>query len=220
MITLNPDGTVYCENDRIVWKGPGMREYTASDTKFRGDLLLLMNWLGGLAGRGLETLSQLYKNKENGRRNMFINAMDGQAYSFTDYHKSEAVTDARKPIVRSYPWSVTKLILIYFAVVVPFHEWACPEFPRNGYVFPDGRGFHWMTNVQTDLLERETGIHLGVEINTRTYRHFQAEFDRRLVRSGHDYDDHGDDSDDDDDNDPHDTQAAHPTQLANRWYGQ
>jgi hypothetical protein len=135
---VNPDGSVYCENGRIVWKGPGMREYTVSDTKFRGDLLLLMNWFGGLAGRGLETLSQLYKNKENGRRNMFANAMEGQGYSFTDYHKSEAVTDARKPIVRSYPWSVTKLILTYFAVVVPFHEWACPEFPRNGYVFPDG----------------------------------------------------------------------------------
>jgi len=220
MVRLNPDGSVYCENGRIMWKGPGMREYTASDTKFRGDLLLLMNWLGGLAGRGLETLSQLYKNKENGRRNMFANAMEGQGYSFTDYHKSEAVTDARKPIVRSYPWSVTKLILTYFAVVVPFHEWACPEFPRNGYVFPDGRGFHWVTNVQTDLLERETGIHLGVEINTRTYRHFQAEFDRRLVRSGHDYENHGDDSDDDDNDDPHDTQAAHPTKLANRWYGQ
>ena len=34
----------------------------------------------------------------------FVNAMEGQAYSFTEYHKSETVTDARKPIVRSYPW--------------------------------------------------------------------------------------------------------------------
>ena len=217
MVTLNADGTVHSENGRIVWKGPGMRAYTVSDTKFRKDLVLLLNWLGGLSGRGLENLSQLYKNKENGRRNIFINAMEGQAYSFTEYHKSEAVTDARKPIVRSYPWSVSKLILTYFAIVVPFHEWACPEFPRNGYVFPDGRGFHWVTNVQTDLFETETEIHLGVSINTRMYRHFQAEFDRRLARSGHNYDDHGDDSDNDD---PHDTQAAHPTQLANRWYSQ
>ena len=67
--------------------------------------------------------------------------------------------------------------------------------------------------MQTDLLETETDIHLEVTINTRMYRHFQAEFDRRLVRSSHSYDDHDDDSDDDD---SHDTQGAHPTQLANR----
>ena len=122
MVTLNSDGTVHSENGRIMWKGPGMQGYMASDMKFRRDLVLLLNWLGGVAGRGLESLSQLYKNKENGRRNIFINAMDGQGYSLTEYHKSEAVTDARKPIVRSYPWSVTKLILTYFAVVVSFHE--------------------------------------------------------------------------------------------------
>jgi len=72
-----------------------------------------------------------------------------------------------------------------------------------------------MTNVQMDLLEREMRIHLEVEINTRTYRHFQTEFDRRLVRSSHDYENHDDDSNDDNNDNSHDTQTTHPTKLAN-----
>jgi hypothetical protein len=57
---------------------------------------------------------------------------------------------------------VTKLILTYFAVIIPFHEWACPEFPRNGYVFPDGRGFHWVMNMQTDHQGAQAGQNFTV----------------------------------------------------------
>src|SRR5215470_11202914 len=112
-------------------------------------MLLSMIWLGGLAGRGMETLSQLYCNKENGRRNLFIAAAEGQAYSITEYHKSANITDSLKPIARCYPWALTRLILTYFSIVVPFHEWIYPDYPRNGFIFPDGRGSHWKTDVQT-----------------------------------------------------------------------
>jgi superfamily II DNA helicase RecQ len=215
---LDINGEIRTEKDKIMWNATGIHEYTVSDIRFREWMLLLINFLGGMAGRGTEMLSQLYKNKMNGRRNLFVSAANGQAYSVTEYHKSEPITDSLKPIARCYPWVLTRLLLTYFSIVVPFHEWACPEYPRNGFIFPNGNGSHWKTNVQTELLERETLLHLGTKFNSQKFRHFQAEFDRRIVRSGQSYDDYHNDSDDDDD--AHDTQAGHSSQLANRWYGQ
>jgi hypothetical protein len=68
--------------------------------------------------------------------------------------------------------------------VIPFHEYMCPNYPRDGYLFPDGKGGHWSTNKQSQLMERETEIGVGVAIMTQSYRQLQVGFDREYVRTG------------------------------------
>src|SRR5947207_13560180 len=60
----------------------------------------------------------------------------------------------------------------------------CPSFPRDGYLFPDGKGGHWSTNKQSQIMEREAEIGVGVCIMTASYRQFQVGFDRESVRRG------------------------------------
>jgi len=54
--------------------------------------------------------------------------------------------------------------------VVPFHEYMYPDFPRNGYLFPDGKGGHWSTDKQSEVMKRETEIGIGVSLTTADYR--------------------------------------------------
>jgi superfamily II DNA helicase RecQ len=104
--------------------------------------------------------------------------------------------------------------------VVPFHEYMCPSFPRNGYLFPDGKGCHWSTNKQSELMERETEIGVGVCIMTASYRQLQVGFDREFVRTGlkRDNDDE-DELESDGEDEAHDRMAVHSGKTARNWYG-
>lgn len=76
-----------------------------------------------------------------------------------------------------------------------------------------------MTEKQTSLLERETQIHLGNSINSRMFRHFQAEFDRVYFREGDRYENYDPGYNNDEIDNPHDTQATHSTATRKRIYG-
>jgi superfamily II DNA helicase RecQ len=96
----------------------------------------------------------------------------------------------------------------------------CPSYPRDGYLFPDGKGGHWSTNKQSRLMERETEIGVGVCIMTQSYRQLQVGFDREFVRTGlkRDNDDE-DELESDGEDDAHDRMAVHSGKTARNWYG-
>jgi superfamily II DNA helicase RecQ len=119
---------------------------------------------------------------------------------------------------------VTKLLVTYLSIVVPFHEYICPGFPRSGYLFPDGKGKHWKTDIQTKVMKRETKARIGYGVNTRTYRQLQVGFDREFVRSGfHSLNPASCNSDDEheDGTEEHisDKQAGHSGRIARNDYG-
>jgi superfamily II DNA helicase RecQ len=104
--------------------------------------------------------------------------------------------------------------------VVPFHEYMCPNYPRDGYLFPDGKGGHWSTNKQSRLMERETEIGIGVCIMTQSYRQLQVGFDREYVRTGlKRNDDNEDELESDGEDEAHDRMAVHSGKTGRNWYG-
>ena len=104
--------------------------------------------------------------------------------------------------------------------MVPFHEYMCPSYPRDGYLFPDGKGGPWSTNKQSRIMERETEIGVGVCIMTASYRQLQVGFDREFVRTGlkRDNDDE-DELESDGEDEAHDRMAVHSGKTARNWYG-
>jgi superfamily II DNA helicase RecQ len=104
--------------------------------------------------------------------------------------------------------------------VVPFHEYMCPNYPRNGYLFPDGKGGHWSTNKQSQLMERETEIGIGVCIMTQSYRQLQVGFDREYVRTGLKRNEEDEDElESDGEDEAHDRMAVHSGKTGRNWYG-
>ena len=115
-------------------------------------------------------------------------------------------------------------MITYLSIVVPFHEYICPDFARNGYLFPDGKGKHWKTEVQTRVMKRETKARIGYGVDTRTYRQLQVAFDREFVRSGFDSlnpEGYGSENEGEDGPEEHisDKQAAHSGRTARNHYG-
>jgi len=115
------------------------------------------------------------------------------------------------------PWDVSKVLMTYLAIVVPFHELINREWESNGYLFTDGKGGHWNTDKQSRIMARESQSRLGFRITTASWRQLQVAFDREFVRTGLPEEDS--DSDGDGEDDVHDLRAAHSARVANNHYG-
>jgi hypothetical protein len=82
------------ENGELKWTSAFISQYAQAQNKFREDILIGFNTLGGLTGRGTEILSLLYENVSGSDRNIIVQT--GQIVATTQYHKSQNVTDAIK----------------------------------------------------------------------------------------------------------------------------
>jgi len=82
------------EDGQWKWNPVAVNNYKRSHEKFSEYLSIGFNTLGGLAGRGPEMLSILYRNTPETDRHVMI--QDGQLMTVTGYHKSQNVMDCLK----------------------------------------------------------------------------------------------------------------------------
>ena len=113
---------------------------------------------------------------------------------------------------------MTKLLLTYLSVIVSFHEDICPGYPRNGYLFPNGKDEHWSTDKQSLLITQEARIGIGFTITTASYRQLQVGFDREFVRTGLKRDDE-DEFESDGEDDVHDRMTVHSSKTGRLHHG-
>ena len=81
-------------NGKVKWKPAFVSQYARAQNRFLEHILIGINTVGGLTGRGTEMLSLLYHNVPETDRNIILRA--GQIVASTEYHKSQNVTDAIK----------------------------------------------------------------------------------------------------------------------------
>ena len=117
------------------------------------------------------------------------------------------------------PWDLTKLIFTYITIVIPFHKYICPEYPRNGYLFPDGKGSHWGTPRQTKIMNRESQTGVGFTVGTQSYRQLQVAFDREYVRMPVSLPEDDGDASEEEESHISDIQAVHSSRIARNHYG-
>lgn len=91
-------GTI--ENGKLKWNPGFINEYIRTQNKFLEHILIGLNTLGGLTGRGPEILSLLYENTPESDRNILVQA--GQLVVTTGYHKSQNIMDALKVYIPTY----------------------------------------------------------------------------------------------------------------------
>jgi len=88
------------ENGKLKWKSVFVNEYIRIQNEFLEYILIGLNTLGGLTGRGSEILSLLYQNTSESNRNIRLQA--GQVVVTTTYHKSQNIMDAIKVYIPIY----------------------------------------------------------------------------------------------------------------------
>jgi len=82
------------EDGKVEWKAAFVRVYILAQNTFLELILIGLNTLGGLTGRGPEILSLLYQNTPETDRHILLQA--GQIVIATQYHKSQNIMDAIK----------------------------------------------------------------------------------------------------------------------------
>jgi len=87
-------------NGILKWKPAFVNEYIRAQNKFQEHIVIGLNTLGGLTGRGQEILSLLYENTPQSDRNIRVEA--GQIVITTTYHKSQNIMDAIKVYISTY----------------------------------------------------------------------------------------------------------------------
>ena len=85
---------VTIEDGQMKWDPVAVNNYKRSHEKFLEHLSIGFNTLGGLAGRGPEMLSLLYRNTPETDRHIMI--QDGQLMTVSGCHKSQDVMDCLK----------------------------------------------------------------------------------------------------------------------------
>ena len=120
------DQMMTMKNEWFVFQEINVDEYTRNDMKFREFILLRINWTNRLTKRETKMLSLLFKNKMTTGRNLVMK--NEQFMIVTEYHKSQAIMNDVKSIARFLSWDLTKLLVTYLSIVIPFHEYMCPNY--------------------------------------------------------------------------------------------
>ncbi|ESU08354.1 hypothetical protein FGSG_11579 [Fusarium graminearum PH-1] len=105
---------------RAIWREQTVSKYVTNVDRFLERLLLLIHITGGQPARGTELLSIRHRNSVDGqgRRNIFLKS--GLVSFVTYYHKGYNINSSTKIIHRYFPLEVSKLVVYYLWLVVPF----------------------------------------------------------------------------------------------------
>ena len=99
------------------WKQSTFQSYEASVERFLEHLLILFHMTGGQPARESEVLSMRWRNTDT-IRNTFIDY--GLVVGIPHYNKTRSVSGKDRPIPRFLPSCVSKLVVQYLTIVIPF----------------------------------------------------------------------------------------------------
>lgn len=212
--TISPDWLIRQTQVRRLltegaWSGAAVSRYLGAATDFLEKMLLLVHLTGGLPARAPEIISLQHCNGE-GRRNVFIH--DGQVLLLTGYHKTLYAAGSRL-VARFLPAAVGELLTTYLAVVLPFvrHLQTVEQRPVvRSWLWAMQKDGPWRADRLSEVMERETGLHLGQAFGVASWRHMAIAIDRRHLRGWF--------VEEEEEDTVNDLQASHSTRTANHSY--
>ena len=201
--------------------------YEANRVHFLKLLLFTIHVTSGQPGRGTEVVDIRYANTGT-RRNLFYDKESSMLFTWTRYHKSYNQKNVEKHICRFLPKAVTRLVIQYLWIVLPFSK-ALHSILTDKNV-PSNYLFALQTTVST-LEHQHVGVftskfltnilcetfykYVNAKITINNWRHMaiaMVEFKIRNVQKLSN-DDFGDDDDD-----VWDYQCAHNPSVAKNHY--
>jgi hypothetical protein len=172
---------------QVVWRSVAVYYYLQRVDYFLERLLLLVHITAGQPGRATELLSLRYVNTVHGRhRNIFIE--NGLVSTVTAYHKGYSVSNSTKIIHRYLPKLVSKLVVYYLWLVLPFAQTLERRmYGQQGkvspFLWPRGEG-SWDPERLRVVLQREAKSHLQTKMNILSYRHAAIAISRVHLKCG------------------------------------
>ena len=171
----------------VQWKKPAVSAYFTKLDNFLERLLLLIHVTSGQPARGTEIMSLQHSNTPQGHhRSIFIK--DGLVGTITSYHKGYNITGSAKIIHRYLPREVSELLVYYLWLVLPFWQQLVilahkRTLPPSTFLWPKANEA-WDPRRLTDVLQRETKVHLKAELGIMMYRHMAIAISRQHLRCG------------------------------------
>jgi hypothetical protein len=175
------------------WDSKKVLEYLNKKKRFLELLMLAVHLTGGQPARGPEIGSIKFRNSSLTLRNIFV--IRGNTYFVIEYHKARAVTNHSYFIVRCLPPGLAELLIVYLAYIRPFCNllYSQISFRQNhsdgDYLFcsEENPDEPWEGRKLSEILQRESQVHLQVKINMWAYRHIAVQMTRMHVKEIYPY---------------------------------
>jgi len=202
-------------DSQLQWKKKAVQAYFDKVNAFLERLLLLVHMTGGQPARGTELIGLQHSNTAQGQhRGIFVE--EGLISTVTFYHKGYNITGSTKIIHRYLPEEVSKLLVYYLWLVLPFRQQLDilvykRKDPPLTFLWPKGNGT-WDPSQLSKVLTKEANLYLNTALNIQTYRHFAIAISRQHLSCGGFKRDYGIDKK------LADEQATHGTWIAGTVY--
>jgi hypothetical protein len=161
-------------------------QYLARVDGFLRRLLLLIHLTGGQPARAPELLSLRHSNTmSGGLRSIFLER--GLVSTVTTYHKSYTATGTPRVIHRYLPAAVSKLVVYYLWLVLPFRVFLerLVGRPASPFLWPGHDGRPWDPDRLRQVLLKESRDSLQhIRLNISIYRHVAIAIAREYLRRG------------------------------------
>ena len=173
------------QGGELRWKQRSFQRYEASVQKFLEHLLLLFHMTSGQPAREPEILSMRWRNGDT-IRNIFVD--HGLVVGIPRYHKTRSTTREDRPIPRFLPIMVSKLVVWYLTIVIPFRYallrrtdsgmhlssflWANSSDPNQP----------WKPEKMSRIMGRQSKMYMGRAMDIQSYRHIAIAIGRYWCR--------------------------------------
>jgi hypothetical protein len=164
-----------------------IKQYLARVEAFLRRLLLLVHITGGQPARATELLSLRHSNTSGGLRGIFLER--GLVGTVTTYHKGYATTKTTKVIHRYLPAAVSKLVVYYLWLVLPFRValegLVSDGTPASPFLWPTRNDARAPDRLLRQVLQAESQVYLPeIKLDISTYRHVSIAIAREKVARG------------------------------------
>ncbi|KFZ23250.1 hypothetical protein V502_02271, partial [Pseudogymnoascus sp. VKM F-4520 (FW-2644)] len=179
----------------LTWRRPAAERYLKEVDAFLERLLLITHVTSGQPARGSELVSLQHCNTINNlRRNIFLE--NGLVSFVTFYHKGYSVKGNVNIIHRYLPENVSKLVVYYLWLVLPFvnqlrllalDQTAIAASPPFLWARPYGDARQWQhspwpSSRLSHMLKQEFQTSLHTQANIQIWRHAAIAISRRHLR--------------------------------------
>jgi hypothetical protein len=172
---------------QIQWKKKAVRAYFDKVDAFLERLLLLIHMTGGQPPRGTELMGLQHSNSAQGQhRGIFVE--EGLISTVTSYHKGYNITGTTNIIHRYLPKEVSKLLVYYLWLVLPF--WQQLDIlvynrkdPHSTFLWPKQNGT-WDPSRLAKVISQEARLYLNTSLGILIYRHLAIAISRQHLSCG------------------------------------